>query len=693
MLLEKLLELEAEGWYQGFLDGLKGAGYTGLSEALEKSDFSNIESLDEPKKLLNTINSTVKNNINPRDIVTHFRGCLLQREIEEIEQEMDNKGSTAGAEKLIDCLLRSDKKEWPKVFSLALEDEGCTQILEVWYPGRDCAREPGKSVEEPEEVTSTFITLQYSEEPEPENTRLLLASVRLDNHITSSLPEMESNRSASVPEMKLRLYQEELAQPAYRGKNTIICAPTGSGKTIVALAICDEHLKSMPKGQRGKVVFMATKVPVYEQQKDVFSKYFESSGYTVAGISGESAEHVPVGLIIENNDIIILTPQILVNCLENGCVPSISNFTLMIFDECHNTTGNHPYNVLMFNYLNLKLNSDVQRLPQIIGLTASVGTGKSKYMEEAMIYISKLCASLDTEVISTVKEHVEELEKVISRPQKFIIEAGRRKTDPFAEILSVIMMETEQMAKEVYPALDSMSNMQNRSFGTQTYEQWIVQTQKKCRILQMENKEEEMRICRALFTFTEHLRKYNDSLMINDDARTKDALEYLQNFFHNVRNGAYDHIEEQLAKNFEAKQPELLKISSDNLNENPKLDEIKFILGEVYTESPQTRTLLFVKSRALVSALKLWIEETPALSFLNPDMLIGRGRTRGSSGMTLPSQKGVLNAFKTTKESKMLIATSVADEGIDIPECNLVLLYEYVGNVTKMIQVRGTESQ
>lgn len=60
------------------------------------------------------------------------------------------------------------------------------------------------------------------------------------------------------------------------------------------------------------------------------------------------------------------------------------------------------------------------------------------------------------------------------------------------------------------------------------------------------------------------------------------------------------------------------------------------------------------------------------------------------SGMTLPSQKGALDTFKNSGDNKLLIATSVADEGIDIPACNLVLLYEYVGNVTKMIQVRGT---
>lgn len=58
-------------------------------------------------------------------------------------------------------------------------------------------------------------------------------------------------------------------------------------------------------------------------------------------------------------------------------------------------------------------------------------------------------------------------------------------------------------------------------------------------------------------------------------------------------------------------------------------------------------------------------------------------------GMTLPAQKCALDAFRTNGDNKILIATSVADEGIDIAQCNLVILYEYVGNVIKMIQTRG----
>lgn len=37
--------------------------------------------------------------------------------------------------------------------------------------------------------------------------------------------------------LQLRPYQEELAEPAVNGHNSVIVAPTGSGKTFVALYI------------------------------------------------------------------------------------------------------------------------------------------------------------------------------------------------------------------------------------------------------------------------------------------------------------------------------------------------------------------------------------------------------------------------------------------------------------------------
>lgn len=53
---------------------------------------------------------------------------------------------------------------------------------------------------------------------------------------------------------------------------------------------------------------------------------------------------------------------------------------------------------------------------------------------------------------------------------------------------------------------EKLSQIQNRDFGTQKYEQWIVAVQKMCMVFQMPDKDEESRICKALFLYTSHLR-------------------------------------------------------------------------------------------------------------------------------------------------------------------------------------------
>ena len=64
--------------------------------------------------------------------------------------------------------------------------------------------------------------------------------------------------SFGVYELKLREYQKELAAPALEGKNTIICAPTNSGKTYVAIEIAKKHLESFSADADGKIYYKPT---------------------------------------------------------------------------------------------------------------------------------------------------------------------------------------------------------------------------------------------------------------------------------------------------------------------------------------------------------------------------------------------------------------------------------------------------
>ena len=112
---------------------------------------------------------------------------------------------------------------------------------------------------------------------------------------------------------------------------------------------------------------------------------------------------------------IVLTAQILVDALKSKRV-AISDFSLLIFDECHHTDKGHPYNDIMLRYLEIKFPSGSdrhqavkERLPQIIGLTASLGVGKARNKNEAQEHILQLCANLDCSAIVTVEKYKKDL--------------------------------------------------------------------------------------------------------------------------------------------------------------------------------------------------------------------------------------------------------------------------------------------
>ncbi|GFO19617.1 interferon-induced helicase c domain-containing protein 1, partial [Plakobranchus ocellatus] len=149
--------------------------------------------------------------------------------------------------------------------------------------------------------------------------------------------------------LKLRDYQRELAEAVLSGRNGIICAPTGSGKTRVALHIIIEHLKKKPGG---------------------------------------SQTNRSLHILLPHYSVIVLTPMILVNHLygqEPLLREGVSAFTMFIFDECHHTREGEPYNNIMYYYLKEKRCARPGHpLPQIVGLTASIGVEKADNLEKAI---------------------------------------------------------------------------------------------------------------------------------------------------------------------------------------------------------------------------------------------------------------------------------------------------------------------
>ncbi|XP_070543814.1 antiviral innate immune response receptor RIG-I-like [Ptychodera flava] len=194
-------------------------------------------------------------------------------------------------------------------------------------------------------------------------------------------------------EINLCAYQEELVSPALDGKNVILFAPIGSGKTIMSAAIMKHHLQEGFMGVRQRrVMFLVNERPLVEQQERVFKHYLEPLEYRVIQLTGETLTYSLNQVVEAGYNVIVLTAQTLENALEDGDIESLSVFTMLIFDECHHT--------------------------QIIGLTSSLCECQASTDPSARDYVLQMCANLDAEMISMVVENKEELMKYVTLPEE-----------------------------------------------------------------------------------------------------------------------------------------------------------------------------------------------------------------------------------------------------------------------------------
>jgi len=150
----------------------------------------------------------------------------------------------------------------------------------------------------------------------------------------------------------------------------------------------------------------------------------------------------------------------------------ISDIDMLIMDECHHTILSHPYNAIMEAYYTTCRQDSTTRLPQIIGLTASLGVGA--YDDDPQIHYVRICANLDCECITFVQrpENIRELIEFNPRPQRdqiVPVEPRSMDTEFVSEV--VTMMKELMMLDEMKVAVTHLPH----ELGTQQFENWAVQ--------------------------------------------------------------------------------------------------------------------------------------------------------------------------------------------------------------------------
>lgn len=710
-----------QGWFKVFVDALEHSGcryaadMMGVNPPAPEVQAEN----DYCVKLIQLLSPSLLD----MDTVAVCAYCysdelITQEDAEVINRTTENHGRMAGARELLRRIVKG-QPGWFSRFSVALRETGHKDLSDL--TGDDCDEQD--SVEKPSSLTDGSTGSEAAREESPAAAEGCSSSKSEDLGVTTEpqdedLYEAESAESTEPPnssepsqpdgtdsgaaaaaaaaasgpekaDIVLRDYQADVARPALEGKNIIICLPTGSGKTRVAVYITKKHLDDRKaEGKSGKVVVLVNKIPLVEQHFSAEFGKFLKPAYKVERVSGDSQLKISFTEIVKNNDVIICTAQILENYLEraNGGEDEgvkLSDLTLIVIDECHHTQKGGVYNHIMMRYLNQKhknkrLKKEQKRtvpLPQILGLTASPGVGGATKMEKAEEHILRICANLDASKIMTGNLGDFKKDKT-----KRVINVEDRKEDPFGDVIKKIMNAIHAHA-DLQPTCD---------LGSQNYEQWVVQKVRNAAI----EENQKVRVC------GEHLRQYSEGLNLSNTIRMRDAFSFL-NKYHDeeIKKKSAPDDEEKieiteterfLMNLFQENKKELQTLAENPEYENDSLSKLRTKILHEFSSRDEARGIIFTKTRRSAIALSQWVQENPKFADIGVKAayVIGGGDQSVVKPMTYAEQKDVLTKFGKGKIN-LLIATTVAEEGLDIPQCNFVIRYGLVTNEIAMLQAQG----
>jgi ERCC4-related helicase len=423
-----------------------------------------------------------------------------------------------------------------------------------------------------------------------------------------------------------RDYQVNLANQAIQ-ENCIVVLPTGLGKTAVALQVIAEYLA---KGNGG-ILFLAPTRVLVNQHYEFLKEHLTIDDISL--ITGEDI--IQKRTKLWNNSVVCATPEITKNDLDRQIV-SPEQFNLVIFDEVHRTTGDYAYSGIAQRFTDSNI--------RILGMTATLPSEKDKATE----ILTKLR-------ISSVAERTEESPDVKPYTQETNTEWINVELPP----------EMKLIQKLLKISLDERYDILRKN-GIRLAEQQSLSALLRIRqfVLNQNRRSAKplftaIRIHYALNILEAHgitpFLKFCERAQTKKGAGVRELFEIDPNFTQALR----------LAKDAQSKGIEHSKI--------PKLKEI--------IESVPGKALIFTSYRDSVDVIFNKLTE----------MGISAGILIGKAGETGLKQKKQIETVQKFRDGifRVLIATRVGEEGLDISEVNQVVFYDNVPSSIRYVQRRG----
>ncbi|XP_050238979.1 endoribonuclease Dicer homolog 1 [Mercurialis annua] len=523
-----------------------------------------------------------------------------------------------------------------------------------------------------------------------------------------------------IPEEQARQYQLEVLEQAKK-KNTIAFLETGAGKTLIAVLLMRSINTDLQKQNKKMLaVFLVPKVPLVYQQAEVVR---DRTGFQVGHYCGEMGQDFwdtrRWQREFESKQVLVMTAQILLNILRHSII-KMESINLLIMDECHHAVKKHPYSLVMSEFYHT---TPKEKRPSVFGMTASPVNLKGVSSQvDCAIKIRNLESKLDS-VVCTIRDR-KELEKHVPTPSEVVIEYDKAATlwslHEQIKQLEAAVEEAAQLSsrrskwqfmgardagakeelRQVYGvsertesdgAANLIQKLRAINYALGELGQWCAYKVAQSFLIALQNDERVNYHLDVKFqeSYLEKVVSLLHCQLTEGAVADKDTIPPENENGVNQDRTDPDEIEEgELPDSHVVSSGEhvdaVMGAAVADGKVTPKVQSLVKILLK-YQHTDDFRAIIFVERVVAALVLPKIFAELPSLNFVTSASLIGHNN---SQEMRTSQMHETIAKFRDGRVT-VLVATSVAEEGLDIRQCNVVIRFDLAKTVLAYIQSRG----
>lgn len=432
----------------------------------------------------------------------------------------------------------------------------------------------------------------------------------------------------------------------------MVVLPTGMGKTLIAILMAMHRIKNHPGS---KVVMVSPTRPLVQQHFNTFKKHLDIPQEQMVMFTGNVPPKKRQSLW-ETAKIIFSTPQGFENDVISGKL-DIEQVSLIIFDEAHRAVGDYAYVLIADRYFKKA------KFPRVLALTASPGADKQKILE--------VCDNLDIEKVEIRTAQDPDVSPYIQKTDIKYVEVD------FPEEFKKLQDLITQCSKGKLEQIKEMGYLNTIDINKME----MLKLQRSFQGM-LARGEKDYSVMKAVSLLAE-ATKIQHALELLETQGLPQTLKYLEKIEAQAPTAKTKAVR-NLVRDILFRQSlicarELSKQALDH----PKKEEVKRLVDEQVKQNQDAKIIIFTQYRDSADELKTMLD----LWGVESRVFVGQQKKEGK-GMSQKQQIETINEFKLGLFN-VLICTSVAEEGLDIPRVDVVLFYEPIPSAIRTIQRRG----